>query len=351
MLSPDMRSFLWHLPKAELHVHIEGTLEPELMLELAERNGVELPFETVDEARAAYDFSDLQSFLDVYYQGCDVLREPADFFDLTWAYLERAHLQCVRHVELFFDPQAHTERGVPFESILEGIQLALKRAAREMGMSSGIIMCFLRHLSADHASATLDQARPFIDELDGVGLDSSERGHPPSKFTEVFAECRRLGLPTVAHAGEEGPPAYILEALDSLEALRIDHGVRCVEDDAVLARLARERIPLTVCPLSNVRLRVFQDMLQHTLPRMLEADLCITVNSDDPAYFGGYIAENMAAVQEAFGLSRHDVAGLSRNAFEASFIDEARRSRLLNELEAYLREPAPPRDGGPTSAG
>jgi adenosine deaminase len=342
-----MRSFLWGLPKAELHVHIEGTLEPELMLALAERNGLERPFATVEEARAAYDFEDLQSFLDVYYQGCDVLREPEDFFDLTWAYLERAHLQCVRHVELFFDPQAHTERGVPFESVLEGIALALRRARREMGMSSGIIMCFLRHLSADHAQAALDQARPYIDELDGVGLDSSERGHPPSKFREVFAECRRLGLPTVAHAGEEGPPAYILEALDSLEARRIDHGVRCVEDESLLARLAAERIPLTVCPLSNVRLRVFDDMLQHTLPQLLEAGLCVTVNSDDPAYFGGYVAENLLAVQVAFGLSRGELADLSRNAFEASFIDDATRSRLLAELEAYVRHPGTSLPEGP----
>jgi len=341
-----MRSFIWGLPKAELHVHVEGTLEPGLMLTLAQRNGVVLPFATVDEARAAYEFTNLQSFLDVYYQGCNVLREQEDFFDLTWAYLKHAHLQCVRHVELFFDPQAHTERGVPFQVVLEGISLALRRASRELGMSSGLIMCFLRHLSEDQAFATLEQARPFIDSLAGVGLDSSELGHPPSKFKAVFAECRRLGLPTVAHAGEEGPPAYIVEALDQLETRRIDHGVRCVEDETVLSRLAAERVPLTLCPLSNLRLRVFETMQQYPLPQLLEANLCITINSDDPAYFGGYIAENLLAVQEAFGLSRDDVAELSRNAFLASFIDEAKRSRLLAELEAYLRDPGPSTAGG-----
>ena len=337
----DMRSFIWGLPKAELHVHVEGTLEPELMLTLAQRNGIALPFDTVGEARAAYDFTNLQSFLDVYYQGCNVLRESEDFFDLTWAYLKHAHLQCVRHVELFFDPQAHTERGVPFQVVLEGISRALRQASRDLGMSSGLIMCFLRHLPEEQAFAALDEARPFLDSLAGVGLDSSEHGHPPSKFNSVFAECRRLGLPTVAHAGEEGPPAYIAEALDQLEVRRIDHGVRCIEDEALMSRLARERMPLTLCPLSNLRLRVYDNIQQFPLPQLLEAGLCATINSDDPAYFGGYIAENLLAVQQAFGLSRNELADLSRNAFLASFVDETTRSGLLLQLEAYLEDPNP----------
>ncbi len=332
----DMRAFLRDLPKAELHVHVEGTLEPELMMELAARNGVALPFRTVEEARAAYEFTDLQSFLDVYYQGCAVLREAEDFADLAWAYLERAHAQRVRHVELFFDPQAHTERGVPFEAVLEGLRHALERARRELDVSGGLILCFLRHLSEDHARATLDLARPHLEHLQGVGLDSSERGNPPGKFRDVFAECRRLGLRTVAHAGEEGPPAYITEALDALEVRRIDHGVRCVEDAAVVERLAAEGVPLTVCPLSNVKLRVFERMDEHTLRRMMEAGLRVTINSDDPAYFGGYVEENFVAVQESFGLSRDEVAALSRHAFEASFLEEDARARLLAELDSYL---------------
>ena len=336
----DMRSFVWGLPKAELHVHVEGTLEPELMVQLAERNGVALPFDTVEEARAAYEFTDLQSFLDVYYRGCDVLRETEDFFDLTWAYLRRAHEQNVRHVELFFDPQAHTERGVAFEKVFEGVHGALERGRRELGLSTGLILCFLRHLSAESAAETLDQARPVVDRLDGVGLDSSERGNPPEKFADVFAACRELGLTTVAHAGEEGPPEYIAQALDLLGVRRIDHGVRCVEDRELVARLADEGTPLTVCPLSNVRLRVFDEMTDHTLPRMLEAGLAVTINSDDPAYFGGYMAENLLAVQEAFGLSRHEVGALARNAFEASFVADDVRAKLTAELEGYLRAEA-----------
>jgi len=244
----------------------------------------------------------------------------------------------VRHVEMFFDPQAHTERGVPFEVVLEGLEVALDRGEKELGISSGLILCFLRHLSADEAQATLDQALPHLDRLRGVGLDSSERGNPPSKFADVFAASRRLGLETVAHAGEEGPPAYITEALDVLQVSRIDHGVRCVEDPDVLCRLADERIPLTVCPLSNVRLRVFDQMDDHTLLRMMDAGLAVTVNSDDPAYFGGYVAENLLAVQQAFGLSREEVAQLSRNAFQASFLEHGARRRLLNELDAYVRK-------------
>lgn len=338
--APDsnVAAFIEGLPKAELHLHIEGTLEPELMFWLAERNGIRLPYESVDALRRAYQFNDLQSFLDIYYQGAAVLLDPADFYDLTWAYLVRARSQNVLHAEIFFDPQTHTARGVPFGDVIEGIDAALRDGERKLGISSRLILCFLRHLSAAEAMQTLEAAMPYRDRIIAVGLDSSERGHPPAKFAEVFARAREAGFLTVAHAGEEGPPAYIHEALDLLAVQRIDHGVRCEEDPALVARLAAEGIPLTVCPLSNIALRVFPAMGSHNIKRLFDAGLRITVNSDDPAYFGGYMNENFLAIQSALELGREDLAQLSRNAFDGSFIDEVQRARLHAKLDAYLRE-------------
>ncbi len=321
------------LPKAELHLHIEGTLEPELMFELAQRNGVRLAHRDADSVRRAYRFADLQSFLDIYYQACAVLVEERDFYELSRAYLERARAQGVRHAEIFFDPQTHTERGVGFETVIRGIERALSEA-RGLGMSSRLIMCFLRHLSAEEAMATLDQALAHREAIAGVGLDSSEVGHPPAKFKEVFARAREEGFRMVAHAGEEGPPEYIWEALDVLGVQRIDHGVRCLEDPRLVQRLAADRIPLTVCPLSNVKLRVVETLEDHPLAAMLDHGLCATVNSDDPAYFGGYVGENFAAVASALSLDDGALLELARNSFRASFLDEAAKSRHLAELDA-----------------
>lgn len=333
-----MDAFIHGIPKAELHVHIEGTLEPELMLELAERNGVALPYDTVADIRAAYEFSNLQSFLDIYYKGVEVLQTEQDFYDLTRAYLERSHAQGVRHTEIFFDPQAHTDRGVPFADIINGIHRALEQARERHNLSSLVILCFLRHLSAESAHAILDEALHYRDRIVGVGLDSSERDHPPSKFAEVFARAREAGLHAVAHAGEEGPPEYIREALDLLHVQRIDHGVRCLEDDELVQRLVAEKVPLTVCPMSNVKLRLFDTMADHTLAELLEQGLFVTVNSDDPAYFGGYAADNLLAAQQALGLTREHVSQLARNSLQASFVGEARKQRLLGELERFLAQ-------------
>lgn len=324
------------LPKAELHLHIEGTLEPELMLRLARRNGVSIPYESVEDIRRAYEFSDLQSFLDIYYAGAAVLKTRRDFFDLTYAYLERAADDNVRHVEIFFDPQTHTERGIDFDVVIDGIHDALEAGEKNLGISHRLILCFLRHLSAQEAMATLEAALPYRSRLHAVGLDSSEVGNPPSRFTKVFEKARQAGLLTVAHAGEEGPPDYISEALDLLKVSRIDHGVRCLEDAALVERLAREQIPLTVCPLSNVKLRVFDTLEQHNLAALLNAGLCVTVNSDDPAYFGGYLTENMVAAAEALTLTRGDLHQLARNAFEASFLPSDEKARLVAELDAYV---------------
>jgi adenosine deaminase len=332
----DHAALIDGLPKAELHLHIEGSLEPELMFALAKRNRVALPYPTVASLKAAYEFSDLQSFLDIYYAGASVLLTRQDFFDMTWAYLERAQADSVRHAEIFFDPQTHTARGVPFEIVVEGIHAALSEGARKLGISSYLIMCFLRHLSEDDAFATVEQALPYRDRIVGVGLDSSERDHPPSKFARAFARCRELGWRVVAHAGEEGPPAYITEALDLLKAERIDHGVRCLEDPAVVARLATEKIPLTVCPLSNVKLRVFPSLEQHNLRQLMAAGLRITVNSDDPAYFGGYVNENYRAVQRALGLSREELRRLAKASFLASFLPEAEKQRHCRSVDEYL---------------
>ncbi len=321
------------LPKAELHLHIEGTLEPELMFELARRNGVRLPYADAEAVRRAYRFSNLQSFLDVYYRACSVLIHERDFYELTAAYLARARDQGVRHAEIFFDPQTHTARGVQFETVVGGISRALTEA-RALGLTSHLIMCFLRDLSADDAMATLEQALAHRDAIFGIGLDSAEVGHPPEKFRHVFERAAGAGFRAVAHAGEEGPPEYIWQALDLLGAERIDHGVRCLEDRRLVQRLEADRIPLTVCPFSNVKLRVVDTLEQHPLAKMLEHGLCATVNSDDPAYFGGYVGENLAGVAEALRLDDAAVVELARNSFRASFLDDAARAHHLAELDA-----------------
>jgi adenine deaminase len=321
------------IPKAELHIHIEGSLEPELIFALAQRNGLSLPYASVDALREAYAFTNLQSFLDIYYAGASVLLHEADFHDMAWAYFLRAKADQVVHTELFFDPQTHTARGVPMATVIQGLASACVRAREELGVSASLILCFLRHLSEEDAFATLDAALPYREHFIGVGLDSSEVGHPPSKFSRVFARCRALGLHVVAHAGEEGPPAYIWEALDDLKTERIDHGVRSLEDPALVAELARRRVPLTVCPLSNLKLCVVDDLRQHPMKRLLDAGLCATVNSDDPAYFGGYMNANFVQTVEALDLSRDDVITLARNSFEASFVSDERRAELMALLD------------------
>ncbi|MGW1795591.1 adenosine deaminase [Streptomyces sp. NPDC001984] len=325
------------VPKAELHLHIEGTLEPELAFALAARNGVELPYADTDALREAYRFSDLQSFLNLYYELMAVLRTERDFEDLANAYLARAAAQGVRHAEIFFDPQAHIARGVALGTVVEGLWRALGRSEENHGVSTRLIMCFLRDQSADSALKTLEAARPYLDRITGVGLDSAEVGHPPTKFREVYEAAAALGLRRVAHAGEEGPPAYITESLDLLGVERIDHGLRCMEDPELVARLVRDRVPLTLCPLSNVRLRAVDTLADHPLPAMLDAGLLCTVNSDDPAYFGGYAGDNFDAVRSVLGLDEEKLRELARNSFLASFLedDEERRARYLAEVEAY----------------
>lgn len=311
------------VPKAELHVHIEGTLEPELMFAIARRNGIPLRFRSVAEVRKAYRFSSLQSFLDIYYEGARVLQRERDFYDLAWEYQKKCREQNIRHAEIFFDPQAHTSRGVPFETVVTGLHRALVDGEK-LGLSSKLILCFLRHLSPASAMRTLREALPLKKWIVAVGLDSSEAGHPPKKFKAVFERARDEGFRTVAHAGEEGPPEYIRQALDVLKVSRIDHGVRCLEDDAILRRLAKDRVPLTVCPLSNVKLRVVDSIRRHPLKRMLDRGLCVTVNSDDPAYFGGYLLENF----EALRLDRPDALQLIENSFEASFLTPREKQAL-----------------------
>lgn len=326
-------------PKAELHIHIEGSLEPELIFALAQKHQITLPYKGIEDLRAAYAFSDLQSFLDVYYAGASVLLDAEDFHAMTHAYVQKARADNVRHTEIFFDPQTHLVRGVSMAAMLEGIESALAAAEREDGFSSRLILCFLRHLSEASAQDCLDQALPLLEQyrhrLVGVGLDSSEMGHPPSKFERVFARARQHGLRAVAHAGEEGPPAYIYEALDLLKVERIDHGVRAIEDAALVARLAASRIALTVCPLSNLKLCVFDDMRQHTLKTLLDAGLAITINSDDPAYFGGYVNANYIAAAEALDLSASQLQHIVANGFEAAFIDDAQRANFLRQVEAH----------------
>ena len=328
----SIEDFVRAIPKAELHLHIEGTLEPEMVFDLARKHGVALPYASVDALREAYRFSDLQSFLDVYYAGAQVLRDESDFHALTSAYLHRAHADGVVHVEIFFDPQTHTARGVPFDVVIRGIRRALTDTGRALGITHRLILCFLRHLSAESALQTLEQALPHADAIAAVGLDSSEVGHPPAKFAAVFERARREGFLTVAHAGEEGPPGYISDALDLLQVKRVDHGVRCEEDADLISRLARDRVPLTMCPLSNVKLRVFDRIEDHNLKRLLERGLCVTVNSDDPAYFGGYIAENYLAVYRALGLSRGNIAQLAANSIEASFLPMAEKDVWLQKI-------------------
>ena len=335
MADSRIEDFIRGIPKAELHLHIEGTLEPELMFALAAKHGVKLPYASVDELRAAYQFDDLQSFLDLYYAGAAVLRDEDDFHALTRAYLERAHADGVVHVEIFFDPQTHTDRGISFATAFNGIRRALADGEREFGITHRLILCFLRHLSAEAAMQTLEQALPYKDAIVAVGLDSSERGHPPAKFEAVFARARGEGFLTVAHAGEEGPPAYIVEALDLLHVARIDHGVRCEEDPALLERLARTRVPLTVCPLSNVKLRVYQRIEDHNIKRLLDRGLCVTVNSDDPAYFGGYVGANFIAVQRGLALSKADIRALAENSIEASFLPAGQKNRWRETIASF----------------
>lgn len=336
-IAPDrLPGVLRLMPKAELHLHIEGTLEPELIFKLAQRNQVRLPYASVEALRAAYDFKDLQSFLDIYYAGASVLLHEQDFFDMAWAYLEKAAADNVVHAEIFFDPQTHTARGVPMETVIKGLHHACQRAHQEFGLSAKLILCFLRHLSEEDAFATLEAALPFRHYFIGVGLDSSELGHPPAKFERVFAKCRELGLHVVAHAGEEGPPEYIRDALDLLQAERIDHGVQAVRDADLMKRLADERVPLTVCPLSNIKLCVFPTLAQHNLKALLDAGLCVTVNSDDPAYFGGYVNDNYVQLFAALDLGPKHAYQLAFNSFEASFADAAQKKAWEHGLKAFF---------------
>lgn len=324
------------LPKAELHIHLEGSLEPELMLELAQRNGIHLPYANVDEVRAAYQFKNLQSFLDIYYQGASVLQTEEDFFDLTWAYLQRCHQEAIQHTEPFFDPQTHTDRGIAFETVITGITAALQKAQAEFGITHRLILSFLRHLSEEAAFKTLEEALPFGDAFTAVGLDSSETGNPPSKFQRVYARARAEGFRAVAHAGEEGPPEYIWEALDLLKAERIDHGVRAVEDPRLMDRLRAEQIPLTVCPLSNVKLRVFPTMADHNILKLQDQGLLVTVNSDDPAYFGGYLNENFAAMAASLAMTDEQAIQLARASFEASFLSPEEKADHFKNIDASI---------------
>ena len=332
----DLDAFISALPKAELHLHIEGSLEPELMFALAKRNRIAIPFDSVEAVRAAYSFSRLQDFLDIYYAGADVLRTEQDFYDLADVYFGRAAADGVVHAEIFFDPQTHTDRGIPFQVVADGLLAAMRDAEAKHGLTSKLILCFLRHLDEDAAFATLDAAEPWLDRIEGVGLDSSELGHPPEKFGRVFAAAGDLGLKRVAHAGEEGPPDYVWQALDLLNIDRLDHGNRSLEDPALVRRLADQGITLTVCPLSNLKLCVVDDMANHPLDRMLAAGLNATVNSDDPAYFGGYVADNYRAVAAARGLGKAELATLARNSFAGSFLDEASKAAHLARLDAFV---------------
>lgn len=333
----SMEDFITGLPKAELHLHIEGTFEPELMFELARRNNRKLKYRSVDELKSAYNFNNLQEFLDIYYSGADVLIEEQDFYDLTWAYLQKIHSQNVLHTEIFFDPQTHTSRGVPFCKVITGIHSALEDGRRDLGISSKLILSLLRHHSEDSAFQTFQEALEHRDWITGIGLDSSERGHPPSKFERIFAKAREEGFLTVAHAGEEGPPEYVWEALNLLHVLRIDHGNRSLEDPLLVQELVKRKIPLTVCPLSNLKLKVVRDMTRHPLTEMLEKGMMATVNSDDPAYFGGYVNDNYQAVANALNLSKEQLVQLAKNSFTASFLEEEAKQRMIEKVEEYDR--------------
>lgn len=337
-MNPHINAFIQGLPKVELHLHIEGSLEPDLMFELARRNNVDIPFNSPEEVQAAYQFEDLQSFLDIYYQGANVLINEQDFFDLTWAYLLRCKQDNVIHTEIFFDPQTHTARGIAFETVINGIDKAMQKGRDELGISSQIIMCFLRHLDQESAFETLKQALPFKDKIIGVGLDSSEQGHPPEKFKEVFEAAIGHGFLTVAHAGEEGPAANIHNAMKLLGVSRVDHGVRCVDDPELVKQLIEDRTPLTVCPLSNTKLKVFESMGDHNIVDLLRQGLCVTINSDDPAYFGGYMTDNFMAVAEALPVSLEELQTFSLNAIEASFITDDEKQRLVDQVTHFSRE-------------
>lgn len=330
-----MLDFIRGLPKVELHLHIEGTLEPELMFTLAKRNRVLIPFDTVEDVRRAYNFSDLQSFLDIYYRGANVLQTEQDFYDLAWAYFSKAQSQNVRHAELFFDPQTHTDRGILFETVIKGIHRAQEDASSKLGISSHLILCFLRHLSPEAGLKLLEGAKPYKEWIVGVGLDSSEQGRPPSLFENLFEQARKQGYLAVAHAGEEGPADYVWQALNLLKSRRIDHGVRSMDDPKLIEYLVENQIPLTVCPLSNVKLRVFQKMSDHTIKQMLDKGVRVTINSDDPAYFGGYLNENFIAAQEGLDLSKADLFKICENSIQAAFLDEARKMNLREELKTY----------------
>ncbi len=337
ILREDLYGILCGMPKAELHIHIEGSLEPELIFELAGRNRIKLPYPTIHELRAAYAFTDLQSFLDIYYAGAGVLQQEEDFFDMTWAYLKRARAEHIVHTEIFFDPQTHTARGIPFATVINGLDRAVRRGREELGVDASLILCFLRHLNEEDAFAVLEDALPFREKFIGVGLDSSERGNPPGKFARVFARCQELGLRLVAHAGEEGSAEYIRDALDLLKAERIDHGVRCLDDPHLVKRLVQQQIPLTVCPLSNVRLCVFPDLSSHSIEKLLAAGIVATINSDDPAYFGGYLNQNYTATFTALpGLGPKEAYQLARNSFQASFVEEGMKKRWIRDLDEFF---------------
>ena len=330
-----MKDLIAKLPKAELHLHIEGSLEPELMFSLAQKNTISLPYKTIEEVKHAYNFTSLQSFLDIYYAGANVLINESDFFDLTWAYLLRCHAQNICHTEIFFDPQTHTSRGIAFKTVIDGITKALQKGEQELGISSFLIMCFLRHLSEENAFETLKASLPFKDKIIGVGLDSSEVGHPPSKFQRLFLECKKVGYKIVAHAGEEGDSSYIWEAINLLQVERIDHGIRCDEDASLVKLLIEKQIPLTVCPLSNVKLRAVKNMQEHNILKLLRQGVLVTVNSDDPAYFGGYVNENYEAICENLDLSKEELKTLASNSFKASFLSDERKKHFINQISQY----------------
>lgn len=330
-----MKDLIAKLPKAELHLHIEGSLEPELMFSLAQKNTISLPYKTIEEVKHAYNFTSLQSFLDIYYAGANVLINESDFFDLTWVYLLRCHAQNICHTEIFFDPQTHTSRGIAFKTVIDGITKALQKGEQELGISSFLIMCFLRHLSEENAFETLKASLPFKDKIIGVGLDSSEVGHPPSKFQRLFLECKKVGYKIVAHAGEEGDSSYIWEAINLLQVERIDHGIRCDEDASLVKLLIEKQIPLTVCPLSNVKLRAVKNMQEHNILKLLRQGVLVTVNSDDPAYFGGYVNENYEAICDNLDLSKEELKTLASNSFKASFLSDERKKHFINRISQY----------------
>ncbi|MGR5283782.1 adenosine deaminase [Vibrio maritimus] len=331
-----MNAFIQGLPKVELHLHIEGSLEPELLFNLAKRNQIDIPYDSPEALRKAYEFDDLQSFLDIYYQGANALQTEQDFYDLTWAYLERCQHDNVIHTEIFFDPQTHTDRGIAFDTVIKGIVSALKDGQQKLEISSQLIMCFLRHLSEEAAIETLKQAIPYKDDIVGVGLDSSEQGHPPEKFARVFEMAREHGFLTVAHAGEEGPAQNIIDAISMLGVSRVDHGVRCVDNEALVAQLIESKMPLTVCPLSNIKLRVFDEMQDHNIVELLRKGVAVTINSDDPAYFGGYMTDNFVAVSQAHLLTHEELAQFTLNAIDASFIGDTQKQAYRKKVTDYL---------------